>query len=75
VGVWGRVERVRARLPGERDNDWPASPATHRDVINELTQRFEGLTAHREVLVAHLQRTARRGSHVPLVNETGGPDD
>ncbi|MBO8199976.1 redoxin family protein [Streptomyces smyrnaeus] len=45
-------------------DDCPASLAGYRDAIDELTQRIEGLTARRAVLVAHLQRAAHRSSGV-----------
>ncbi|RPE42249.1 peroxiredoxin [Streptomyces sp. Ag109_O5-1] len=44
-------------------DDCPAALAGYRDAINELTQRIEGLTARRAVLVAHLHEAAHRNSH------------
>ncbi|MFG3131043.1 MerR family DNA-binding transcriptional regulator [Streptomyces tendae] len=41
----------------------------YRDSIDELTQRIEGLTARRAVLVAHLQQATHRGSHVSPADE------
>ncbi|MFC9630403.1 redoxin family protein [Streptomyces mirabilis] len=63
------VERTRPFLEcltaGHRHaDDCSASLAGYRDAIDELTQRIEGLTARRTVLVAHLQQAAHRGSRV-----------
>lgn len=68
------VERTRPFLEcltaGHRHADeCPASLATYRDAIDELTQRIEGLTARRTVLVAHLQQAAHRGGRLSPVNE------
>lgn len=68
------VERTRPFLEcltaGHRHaDDCPASLAGYRDAIDELTQRIEGLTARRAVLVAHLQQAAHRGSRVSPANE------
>lgn len=53
-------------------DDCPASLAGYRDAINELTQRIEGLSARRTVLIAHLQEAAYRNSCVSPAN--GGED-
>ncbi|MGW7545209.1 redoxin family protein [Streptomyces sp. NPDC054770] len=68
------VERTRPFLEcltaGHRHADeCPASLATYRDAIDELTQRIEGLTARRAVLVSHLQLAAHRGSRLSPVDE------
>lgn len=68
------IERTRPFLEcltaGHRHaDDCPASLASYRNAINELTQRIEGLTARRAVLVTHLRQAAHHGSHVALVNE------
>ncbi|MGC0387615.1 redoxin family protein [Streptomyces sp. SAI-129] len=68
------VERTRPFLEcltaGHRHaDDCPASLAGYRDAIDELTQRIEGLTARRALLVAHLQQAAHRGSRVSRANE------
>ncbi|MER8156256.1 redoxin family protein [Streptomyces sp. NPDC094472] len=68
------VERTRPFLEcltaGHRHaDDCPASLAGYRDAIDELTQRIEGLTARRAVLVAHLQQAAHRGSRVSPADE------
>ncbi|MEV0016383.1 MerR family transcriptional regulator [Streptomyces tendae] len=68
------VERTRPFLKcltaGHRHaDDCPASPAGYRDSIDELTQRIEGLTARRAVLVAHLQQATHRGSRVSPADE------
>ncbi|UNO41763.1 MerR family transcriptional regulator [Streptomyces sp. MST-110588] len=67
------VERTRPFLDclaaGHRHaDDCPASLAGYRDAIDELTQRIEGLTARRTVLLAHLREAAHRNSRV-------SPDD
>ncbi|MFJ3246835.1 redoxin family protein [Streptomyces sp. NPDC086782] len=67
------VERTRPFLEcltaGHRHgDDCPASLAGYRDAIAELTQRIEGLTARRAVLVAHLRQAAHRGSRVSPAN-------
>ncbi|MER7178673.1 redoxin family protein [Streptomyces hyaluromycini] len=68
------VERTRPFLEcltaGHRHADeCPASLATYRDAIDELTQRIEGLTARRAVLVTHLHQAAHRGGRLSPVNE------
>ncbi|MFD0065711.1 redoxin family protein [Streptomyces sp. NPDC056690] len=68
------VERTRPFLEcltagHQHADDCPASLAGYRDAIDELTQRIEGLTARRAVLVAHLQQAAHRGSRVSPANE------
>ncbi|MFJ4972026.1 redoxin family protein [Streptomyces sp. NPDC088755] len=49
-------------------DDCPAAPAGYRDAIDELTQRIEGLTARRAVLVAHLHEAAHRNSRFSAAN-------
>ncbi|MEV2213913.1 redoxin family protein [Streptomyces sp. NPDC050997] len=68
------VERTRPFLEcltaGHRHaDDCPASLAGYRDAIDELTQRIEGLTARRTLLVAHLRQAAHRGSRVSPADE------
>ncbi|WP_432166078.1 redoxin family protein [Streptomyces sp. bgisy031] len=68
------VERTRPFLEcltagHQHADDCPASLAGYRDAIDELTQRIEGLTARRTLLVAHLQQAAHRGSRVSPANE------
>lgn len=68
------VERTRPFLEcltaGHRHaDDCPASLAGYRDAIGELTQRIEGLTARRAVLVTHLQQAAHRGSCISPADE------
>ncbi|MGW8684987.1 redoxin family protein [Streptomyces sp. NPDC055817] len=68
------VERTRPFLEcltaGHRHaDDCPASLAGYRDAIDELTQRIEGLTARRAVLVTHLQQAAHRGSCISPADE------
>lgn len=63
------VERTRPFLDclttGHRyADDCPASLAGYQDAIDELTQRIDGLTARRAVLIAHLQEAAHRNSCV-----------
>ncbi|MFJ3805947.1 MerR family transcriptional regulator [Streptomyces sp. NPDC090073] len=45
-------------------DDCPASLATYREAIDELTGRIEALTARRSALIAHLDAAAHRGSTV-----------
>jgi DNA-binding transcriptional MerR regulator len=57
------VERTRPFLDclaaGRRHaDDCPASLAGYREAIDELTERIEGLTARRAVLISHLQEAA-----------------
>ncbi|MFC5183849.1 redoxin family protein [Actinomadura harenae] len=68
------VERTRPFLEcltaGHRHaDDCPASLAGYRDAIDELTQRIDGLTARRAVLVAHLHQAANRGSRLSPTDE------
>jgi peroxiredoxin/DNA-binding transcriptional MerR regulator len=68
------VERTRPFLEclaaGRRNaDDCPASLATYRDAIDELTQRIEGLTARRAALIAHLHTAAHRNSVVAPTHE------
>ncbi|WP_369203233.1 redoxin family protein [Streptomyces sp. PU-14G] len=68
------VDRTRPFLEcltaGHRHaDDCPASLAGYREAIGELTQRIEGLTARRAVLVTHLRQAAHRGSRVSPANE------
>ncbi|MFC4907480.1 MerR family transcriptional regulator [Actinomadura gamaensis] len=68
------VERTRPFLEclaaGHRHaDDCPASLVGYRDAIDELTQRIDGLTARRAVLIAHLREAAHRGSRVSPADE------
>ncbi|MET9295774.1 redoxin family protein [Streptomyces sp. NPDC003077] len=72
------VERTRPFLDcltaGHRHaDDCPASLAGYRGAIDELTQRIEGLTARRAVLLAHLREAAHRNSRVPAADEGEDP--
>ncbi|MFF3917615.1 MerR family transcriptional regulator [Streptomyces sp. NPDC001852] len=51
-------------------DDCPASLASYREAIDELTERIESLTARRATLIANLNAAAHRGSGV--VPEEGG---
>jgi peroxiredoxin/DNA-binding transcriptional MerR regulator len=50
-------------------DDCPASLAGYRQAIDELTQRIDGLTARRAVLISHLHQAAYRNSSVSPVSE------
>jgi peroxiredoxin len=52
-------------------DDCPASLAGYRDAIDELTQRIDGLTAKRAVLITHLREAAYRNSGATLSNYGG----
>ncbi|MFF7357161.1 MerR family transcriptional regulator [Streptomyces filipinensis] len=52
-------------------DDCPASLATYREAIDELTGRIEALSARRATLIAHLQIAAHRGSGV-VPRKAGG---
>lgn len=54
-------------------DDCPAALAGYRDAIDELTQRIEGLTARRAVLMAHLHEAAHRSSRLSPVAEGEEP--
>ncbi|MFJ9664269.1 redoxin family protein [Streptomyces sp. NPDC101219] len=54
-------------------DDCPAAMAGYRDAIHELTQRIDGLTARRAVLVAQLQEAAHRNSRFPSANNGEEP--
>ncbi|PKV83359.1 redoxin family protein [Streptomyces sp. TLI_146] len=74
AGLGIPVERTRPFLDclaaGHRHaDDCPSSLAGYRDAIDDLTQRIEGLSARRAVLVAHLHEAAHRHLAVPPVNE------
>ncbi|BAJ27062.1 MULTISPECIES: MerR family DNA-binding transcriptional regulator [Kitasatospora] len=63
-------------------DDCPAALAGYRDAIDELTQRIEGLTARRAVLMAHLREAAHRNSRFapahggePMNDPTNDPTD
>lgn len=45
----------------EHGDDCPASLATYRAAISELTERIEALTAKRDALLVHLRQAAHRG--------------
>jgi peroxiredoxin/DNA-binding transcriptional MerR regulator len=52
-------------------DDCPASLASYRATIDELTERIEALTARRATLIANLNVAAHRGSSVELSAATG----
>ncbi|MEU4931502.1 MerR family transcriptional regulator [Streptomyces yokosukanensis] len=52
-------------------DDCPASLASYRAAIDELTGRIEALTARRTTLIAHLNAAAHRGSGVVPPEERG----
>ncbi|MFE1928822.1 MerR family transcriptional regulator [Streptomyces sp. NPDC059474] len=52
-------------------DDCPASLATYREAIDELTDRIEALTARRATLIDNLNAAAHRGSGVGPPEETG----
>ncbi|WP_328371178.1 redoxin family protein [Streptomyces sp. NBC_00445] len=57
-------------------DDCPASLASYREAIDELTGRIEALTARRTTLITNLTTAAHRGSSVkpPERTGTGGED-
>lgn len=55
-------------------DDCPASLATYREAIDELTERIEALTARRTTLITNLNAAARRGSAVAVHEEHGSTD-
>jgi peroxiredoxin/DNA-binding transcriptional MerR regulator len=63
----------------EHGDDCPASLATYRDVIAELTDRIAALTAKRAVLINRLRsaadRTGRTGERDPMTDLTQLPAD
>jgi peroxiredoxin/DNA-binding transcriptional MerR regulator len=68
------VERTRPFLEclmagRQHADDCPASLAGYRQAIDELTQRIEGLTARRAVLISHLHQAAYRNSGVSPASE------
>lgn len=72
------VERTRPFLEclaagSAHADDCPASLATYREAIDELTERIEALTARRTALIANLRVAAHRGSRVVL--QEAGPAD
>ncbi|MEU8973233.1 MerR family transcriptional regulator [Streptomyces monashensis] len=56
-------------------DDCPASLATYREAIDELTERIEALTARRTTLIANLNAAAHRGSSVVPPEEDVTADD
>ncbi|MGW2646232.1 MerR family transcriptional regulator [Streptomyces sp. NPDC001393] len=52
-------------------DDCPASLASYREAIDELTERIESLTARRATLIANLNAAAHRGSGVVPPEERG----
>ncbi|MER6566120.1 MerR family transcriptional regulator [Streptomyces sp. NPDC001093] len=52
-------------------DDCPASLASYREAIDELTGRIESLTARRATLIANLNAAAHRGSGVVPPEERG----
>ncbi|MFG3369545.1 MerR family transcriptional regulator [Streptomyces sp. NPDC048156] len=70
------VERTRPFLEclaagSPHADDCPASLATYRDSIDELTERIEALTARRATLINNLNTAAHRGSRVVPTADTG----
>ncbi|WP_369394202.1 MerR family transcriptional regulator [Streptomyces sp. CG1] len=57
-------------------DDCPASLASYREAIDELTERIEALSARRATLIASLNAAAHRGSGVvpPEAKDTGVMD-
>lgn len=55
----------------QQADDCPASLATYRATIDELTERIEALIARRSLLIANLNAAAHRGSIVALSDATG----
>ncbi|MFG2356329.1 MerR family transcriptional regulator [Streptomyces sp. NPDC048521] len=52
-------------------DDCPASLASYREAIDELTERIEALTARRATLIASLEAAAHRGSTVAPPEDSG----
>lgn len=72
------VERTRPFLEclaaGSRyADDCPASLASYREAIDELTERIEAMTARRTTLIANLNAAAHRGSSVESPAATAAP--
>ncbi|MEV6761291.1 MerR family transcriptional regulator [Streptomyces sp. NPDC051105] len=55
-------------------DDCPASLATYREAIDELTERIEALNARRSTLITNLQIAAHRGSGVVPPGGTASED-
>lgn len=56
-------------------DDCPASLASYREAIDELTERIEALTVRRAALIDNLNAAAHRGSSVGSPEETGRGSD
>ncbi|MBO3680137.1 MerR family transcriptional regulator [Streptomyces sp. NEAU-YJ-81] len=56
-------------------DDCPASLASYREAIDELTERIEALTVRRATLIGNLNAAAHRGSSVGSPEETGRGSD
>ncbi|MFK0159969.1 MerR family transcriptional regulator [Streptomyces sp. NPDC090493] len=56
-------------------DDCPASLASYRDAIDELTERIEALTARRATLIANLNVAAHRGSVSTAERAVTGSED
>ncbi|HEX5994355.1 MAG TPA: redoxin family protein [Jiangellales bacterium] len=72
------VERTRPFLEclaagQQHADDCPASLASYREAIDELTQRIEDLTVRRTVLIAHLREAAYRSSSALPADDEGNP--
>jgi DNA-binding transcriptional MerR regulator len=74
------VERTRPFLEclaagSQYSDECPASLASYRDVIGELTERIEALTARRTTLIANLNAAANRGSSLEQSEDIGASGD
>jgi len=74
------VERTRPFLEclaagRSYSDECPASMASYRDVINEVTERIEALTARRSLLIANLNAAACRGSRAERSGLPAAQDD
>ncbi|MFF8729201.1 MerR family transcriptional regulator [Streptomyces sp. NPDC015171] len=56
-------------------DDCPASLASYRAAIDELTERIEALAARRTTLITHLHTAAHRGSSAAPAARTATPDE
>lgn len=70
------VERTRPFIEclqagSEYSDECPASLASYRDAIEELTERIEALSARRTTLITNLQNAAYRGSSMVRPDQPG----